>query len=91
MLPVFRAASDGPKPHPYWTGHSAVVDPAVADISEAVTAFLEATEIPVLNLSRPFDDLGPADVALDTWHPNAEGHRLIARELVRAMGGNPAC
>jgi lysophospholipase L1-like esterase len=46
---------------------------------------------PVLDLSDAFDGLDPAALAIgpDDYHPNAEGHAILARRLEEALADRP--
>jgi lysophospholipase L1-like esterase len=46
---------------------------------------------PVLDLSDAFDGLDPAALAIgpDDYHPNAEGHAILARRLEAALADLP--
>jgi lysophospholipase L1-like esterase len=56
----------------------------LADIHAEVIDNLRARDIEVIDTLPGFQALGrpPGAVALDPWHPNPEGHRVIAEALV---------
>ena len=46
----------------------------------------------IVDISDAFDNFDPADLAVhpSDFHPNAEGHALMARRLARALWSLPA-
>lgn len=57
------------------------------DIHAGIGAFLAREGIPRLDLLDAFaaQRNPPAFYSLDAWHPNAEGHRLIAQKTLEAL------
>lgn len=59
-------------------------DYPLRDMEQEIEMFLQAKDIQVLALYEAFAATGesPGYYASDIWHPNVEGHRLIARQLL---------
>lgn len=67
-------------------------DYPLEDMHRAVAEFARENAISFLDLKEGFAATGrlPSDYALDVWHPNAEGHRVIAERLVPFVLAEPS-
>ncbi|MGZ9036270.1 MAG: SGNH/GDSL hydrolase family protein [Burkholderiales bacterium] len=75
LLPVFPDAATDFEKYPIRNMHS------------EIGLFLEENRIPYFDLLEAFKESGkpPKFYSLDMWHPNTEGHRLIAQKSLGAI------
>jgi hypothetical protein len=75
LLPVFEKTDDGFKDYP------------LKDLHREIVEFLAEHKIEVVDLREHFAKQGkaPRFYAHDIWHPNEEGHWLIAQQLLKPV------
>jgi lysophospholipase L1-like esterase len=75
LLPVFEQTDDGFRNYP------------LKDLHQQIANILTEYKIEVVDLSENFakQDKGPKFYAYDIWHPNEEGHRFIAQQLLNPV------
>lgn len=72
VLLVLASEGQGGELHPFQT---------------AMLEFAQANDLPVVNMVDSWKSRDPASLFMDHAHPNAKGHELIAKELLKTLQG----